>query len=179
MLSKKIIDQREKENPEGIELELRVGKVEKIEGDSFLGVTERSSAKTVLVADIESDGNKKIIMKPGDYFLVGTIEKVNCPANPIIYEKGEEARYIVPDIKPRVSLQKAGVSLHCSTTNPGYRGQLVFGLANNSKYNFEFELGVRMFKIYWEVVSGEIKRTYTGQHQGGRFTSQGKIEKQN
>jgi deoxycytidine triphosphate deaminase len=173
------LSERELKNPEGIELELRVGRVEKIVGESFLGVKERSSAKTELVGDIEKDGNKKITMKPGDYYLVGTIEKINCPSEKIFYEAGKPAGYIIPDIRPRVSLQKGGLSLHCSTTNPGYSGKLVFGLKNNSKYDFNFELGARMFKIYWEAVYGEIKRTYTGQHQDGRFTSQGEVEKQN
>jgi len=165
-------------NPEGVELELRVGRVERITGSSFLGVDKRSSAQTELIGDIETDGNKKIIMKPGDYFLVRTIEKINCPSKPIEYKEGQPAKHLIPDIRPRVSLQKGGVSLDCSTTNPGYSGQLVFGLSNNSKYDFEFELGARMFKIYWEIVEGEIKRTYTGQHQGGRMTSQGKTEVQ-
>jgi deoxycytidine triphosphate deaminase len=120
------LGERDSINPEGIDLDLRVGKVEKIEGESFLGVTERFSAKTILIGDIEKDGNKKICMEPGDYFLVSTIEEINCPSNPIIYENGVQARYIVPDIRPRVSLQKAGVSLDCSTTNPGYSGRLVF-----------------------------------------------------
>lgn len=170
---------RELQNPEGIDLELRVGRVERIVGESFLGVTERSSPKTELIGDIESEGNKKITIFPGDYFLVRTIEKINCPSEKIIYDEKEPARYLIPDIKPRVSLQKGGVSLICSTTNPGYSGQLVFGLMNNSKYNFNFELGARMFKIIWEPVIGEICRTYSGQHQGGRMTSQGQTEKQN
>ena len=169
---------RDRENPEGIDIDLRVGKVEKIVGESFLGVTDRSSAKTELIGDIDDDGNMKIRMAPGDYFLVSTIEKINCPSTPIVYENGLPARYIVPDIRPRVSLQKAGVSLDCSTTNPGYSGSLVFGISNNSNYPFTFELGARMFKIYWQTVAGEIKRLYTGQHQGGRVTSQGKSETQ-
>ncbi len=173
------LSERESENPEGIDLELRVGRVEKIFGDSFLGVDKRSSPKTELVADIEQDGNKRIIMRPGDYFLVRTIEKINCPSEPVDYENGQPLRYIIPDIRPRVSLQKGGVSLHCSTTNPGYSGPLVFGLKNNIDFEFHFELGARMFKIYWEPVAGEIKREYAGQHQGGRMTSSGEKETQN
>lgn len=170
--------ERELQNPEGIDLDLRVGRVEKIVGDSFLGVEERSSAKTELLGDVE-EGNKKITMKPGDYFLVKTIEKINCPAEKIKYDLNEPERFLVPDIRPRVSLQKAGVSLDCSTTNPGYSGQLVFGISNNSQNNFVFELGARMFKIYFEPVIGEMKRKYSGQHQSGRITSQGKTELQN
>ncbi len=167
-------------NPEGVELELRVGRVEKIVGDSFLGADEgnRFSPITKLIADIEKDGNKRVTMGPEDYFLVRTVEIIHCPSKPIEYEKGQPARYIIPDISPRTSLQRGGVSLLCSTTTPGYNGHLTFGLKNNSKYNFEFELGARMFKIYWEPVIGDIKRTYSGQHQGGRVTSQGEMEKQ-
>ena len=77
------LSERELENPEGIEIELRVGRVEKISGSSFLGVNERSSPSTELIADIEKDGNRKIIMKPGDYLLVRTIETINCPENPV------------------------------------------------------------------------------------------------
>ncbi|MCX6749127.1 MAG: hypothetical protein NTW17_00065 [Candidatus Pacearchaeota archaeon] len=172
------LGERDSLNPEGIDIDLRAGKIEKIEGESFLGVTERSSASTSIIGDIEKDGSKKICMKPGDYFLVSTIEKINCPAQPVVYEEGEPARYIIPDIKPRVSLQKAGVSLHYSTTNPGYSGNLIFGIHNGSNHLFTFELGARMFKIYWQPVIGDIKRPYTGQHQGGRVTSQGKTEVQ-
>tara|TARA_Y100000310_G_scaffold344356_1_gene456708 strand:+ start:5583 stop:6164 length:582 start_codon:yes stop_codon:yes gene_type:complete len=173
------LSDRELENPEGIELELRIGRVEEIDGESFLGVTERSSPKTKLIADIEKDGNKKIIMKPGSYFLVRTIEKINCPPNSIKYEEDLPPRLLMPNIYPRTSLQRSGISLHCSITNPGYSGPLVFGLKNNSQYTFEFELGARMFKLVFEPVIGEIRRVYSGQHQGGRITSEGKEEVQN
>jgi deoxycytidine triphosphate deaminase len=170
---------RESQNPEGIDLELRVGRVERIMGSSFLGVKERSSPKTELIGDVETDGNKRITMFPGEYFLVRTMEKINCPKEPIDYDANDAPRYIIPDIRPRVSLQKGGILLACSTTNPGYSGQLVFGLSNSSRYDFTFELGARMFKILWEPVIGKICRPYSGQHQSGRMTSQGKLEGQN
>ncbi len=172
------LGERDRENPEGIDIDLRVGRIEEIVSDSFLGIEERSSAKTELIADIETDGQRAITMKPGDYLIVRTIEKVNCPDYPLLYDPGLPPGYIIPDIKPRVSLQKAGIGLYCSTTNPGYSGQLWFGLKNDSKYNFKFELGARMFKIYWHTVIGDVKRPYSGQHQGGKTTSQGKTETQ-
>lgn len=173
------LSERELKNPEGIELELRVGRVEKIVGESFLGVDKRSSPETKLIADIEKDGSKKIIMKPGDYYLVRTIETINCPSFPVKYEEGLPPRLLMPNIYPRTSLQRSGISLHCSITNPGYIGPLVFGLKNNSQHTFVFELGARMFKLVFEPVIGEIGREYKGQHQGGRMTSGGEREKQN
>ena len=71
---------------------------------------------------------------------------------------------------------KGAVSLDCSSTGPGYSGPLWFGLSNNGPEPFYFELGARMFKILWHPVIGDIGRAYTGQHQGGRSTSQGEIE---
>jgi len=171
--------ERELNNPEGIEIELRVERVEKIIGESFLGVKDRNSPDTKPLGNIKKDGNKRIIMAPGDYFLVETIERINCPDKKVKYDENASERYLLPLIFPRTSLQRCGISLHCSTTNPGYSGSLIFGLKNNSNYNFEFELGARMFKLYFEPVIGDIKRTYDGQHQGGRMTSQGKVEKQN
>lgn len=171
--------ERESLKPEGIDLDLRVGGVEKLVGPGFLGIKERSFGKTETVADIEKDGSKRVTIHPGEYFLVKTIEKINCPREKILYQDGEFAAYVIPDIKPRVSLQKSGILLACSTTNPGYSGPLVFGLKNDSDYDFEFELGARMFKIYWQTVLGDIERVYTGQHQGGRTKTDGKIETQN
>lgn len=171
--------ERESLKPEGIDLDLRVGGVEKLLGPGFLGVTDRYSAKTEIIGDFERDGPKKIIIHPREYRLVRTIEKINCPGEKILYQEGEPKAYVIPDIRPRVSLQKGGVLLACSTTNPGYSGPLVFGISNNSDYDFEFELGSRMFKIYWQTVLGDIERVYAGQHQGGRTTSDGKIETQN
>ena len=172
------------ENPEGVELELRVGRIEKIVEPSFLGADKedkkgkRSSPITKFIADISVDGNKKIIMEPDDYLLVQTMETINCPKEKVKYDENFPSGYIIPEIRPRVSLQLGGISLLCSTTNPKYSGPLTFGLKNNSKQNFDFELGARMFKIYWEPVIGDIKRPYEGQHQGKRITSQGKMERQ-
>lgn len=172
------LGERDQFNPEGIDIDLRVGKVEEIAGESFLGVKDRSSAITKVIGDVKTDGSKVISINPGDYFLVTTMEKINCPKKPVRYVWWLPKAHLIPDIRPRVTLQKAAVSLDFSTTNPGYSGPLVFGISNNGYYPFKFELGSRMFKIYWSPAIGGIKRTYEGQHQGGRSTSQGKLETQ-
>ena len=45
--------------------------------------------------------------------------------------------------------------------------------------DFIFELGARMFSVEYHTVAGDIKRAYSGQHQGGRVSSEGNLEKQN
>ena len=36
-----------------------------------------------------------------------------------------------------------------------------------------------MFNLVFETIIGDIKRPYSGQHQGGRVTSGGEVEIQN
>jgi deoxycytidine triphosphate deaminase len=98
------LSDRELNNPEGCGFDLRVGRVEKIDGESFLGVTERSSPKTELIGDIKKDGNKLIVMKPRDYFLVQTIEIITSPSKKVKYEEGLPLRYLMPLVFPRSSL---------------------------------------------------------------------------
>ncbi len=179
----KDLAQRELENPEGSGIDLRVGAVHKIIGDSFLAADnssrERYSPKIELVGDIEKEGNKLITMKPGDYFLVTTMETIHAPAEKIKYDDSFPEGFLIPKIWPRSSLQRGAVSFHATKTDPGYKGKLAFGIKNLGTEDFKFELGSRMFNIEYEPVIGDIKRAYSGQHQGGRVTSDGKKEVQN
>lgn len=175
---------RELNNPEGCGFDLRVGRVERIKGDSFLGADKedsknRYSPVTELLGDIETEGNKEIIMKPGDYLLVQTIETISSPNNLVLIDEKIGEKYLMPLVFPRSSLQRGGVSFHATKTDPGYTGKLTFGIKNLGEYDFRFELGARMFNVVFHVVNGDMKRTYSGQHQGGRITSQGAVEEQN
>ncbi|MCL5729976.1 MAG: hypothetical protein M1165_00195 [Candidatus Pacearchaeota archaeon] len=177
------LSERELNNPEGSGIDLRAGQVHKITGDSFLGADgtsrERYSSKTELLGDVEKDGNKLITLKPSEFVLVTTMEVIHAPAEKIKYEESFPEGYIIPKVWPRSSLQRGGVSFHATKTDPGYRGKLTFGIKNQGSENFSFELGARMLNIEYEPVIGEIKRAYSGQHQGGRVTSQGQKEIQN
>ena len=177
------LSERELNNPEGSGIDLRAGQVHKIIGDSLLAADgtnrERYSSKTELIGDIEKDGNKTIVMKPGEYLLVTTIEVVHSPSEKIKYDDFFPNGYIIPKVWPRSSLQRGGVSFHATKTDPGYKGKLTFGIKNQGTQDFTFEIGARMFNIEYEPVIGDIKRAYSGQHQGGRVTSQGEKETQN
>ena len=157
--------ERELKNPEGVLLELRVGEVYTIKGEGFLGISKRKSPEPRLTHSFIGEG---VLIKPNDYRLVTTIEKINCPKEKILTRENSEPFYIVPVIKPRTSLQRSGILLLASETNPGYSGKLTFGLKNLGGCNFKFEIGVRMFEIYFEEVYGDIVRAYGGQWGGGR-----------
>jgi deoxycytidine triphosphate deaminase len=173
------LSERESENPEGTILDLRVGQIHNIIGESLLGVKDRYSSKTETIGDVKKDGNKKFTIRPGEYYLVTTMEIIYSPAEKIKYDKFFPEGYLIPKIFPRSSLQRGGISLHFTATNPGYKGQLTFGIKNLGNQDFIFELGARMFSVEYEAVIGDIKRAYSGQHQGGRVTSGGKVEVQN
>ena len=174
------LGERDSKNPEGVGLDLRVGKVEKLTSGSLLCADntsrKRYSPKTELIGDIERDGNKVIIMKPGDFYLVSTMETVHAPAERVKIHWFLPGVHLMPDVYPRTSLQRGGVDLLATKTDPGYRGPLAFGLKNVGNQDFEFELGARMFNLVYHVILGRLKRPYSGQHQGGRITSGGKIE---
>jgi len=176
------LGERDATNPEGVGLDLRVGKVHALEGDSFLGADEtgsrRHSPEIKTIRDIEKHGNRMFIMSPGEYFLVTTIEEVYAPKEKIDIGGGFPPVYLIPRISPRTTLQRGGISLLHTKTDPGYRGPLILGLKNEGNKDFKFELGARMFNVVFEAVIGDINRPYTGQHQGGRVTSQGKSETQ-
>ena len=173
------LSEREATNPEGSGFDLRVGRVDKIVGESFLGVAERRSPETELLGEIERDGTKSITIVPGETYLVQTIETVNAPKEKVKYDPNFPEAYLGIDISARTSLMRGGIQLLHGRVNPGYKGPLTMAIHNSSKYNFIFELGPRMFDIEFVPVIGELTRTYSGQHQGGRVTSGGVTETQN
>ena len=156
--------ERELTNPEGAGFDLRVSEVFKIkEGDAFLGETERFTPDVESVAKYE--GNKEITLKPGDFVLVKTMEKVNLPKD------------VAAIFRPRSTLQRSGIGLFTATANPGYSGELTFGMCNLGKNNFRLEMGARIVHILFFNTSENFS-AYRGQWQGGRVSTQGEKETQ-
>src|ERR1700716_3899776 len=73
------LSQRELTNPEGAGFDLRIGEVYKISGDAFLGETHRKTAEIDLVASYKEGEVTNFTIKPGDFYLVRTIETFNIP----------------------------------------------------------------------------------------------------
>jgi dCTP deaminase len=134
----------------GAGYDLRLGKAYLLESDSFLGVSER---KTPTVKEITA---KKIVLKPEDYVLMETVERVNMPAN------------LMARVLNRSTLFRCGCSLFNAVVDPGYKGTLTFGLKNLSDRNFTVEKGARIAQIVFEEVDGETTE-YDGKYQGGKI----------
>lgn len=157
---------RDLDNPEGVGLDLRLGEIFKIiEGGAFIeadgkaGLGKRKGVKTESLAKYveNSETQQEVAIKPGEYYLVQTLESVNTPKD------------LMPMIYPRSSLFRAGLLLLNSKTDPGYKGALTMGLTNLSPFEIKLQMGARICNMVFYKIEGETVE-YRGQHQGGRVT---------
>lgn len=155
------LSNRELKNPEGVGIDLRLGAIYKvISGGAFIeaNLGKRKGVKTEKIAEYQQRGRQKeIIIKPGEYYLVSTLETINTPAD------------LMPVVYPRTSLFRAGLLLLNSKTDPGYKGPLTMGLTNLSKFDVKLQMGARICNVVFVKIEGKIS-LYRGQHQGGRIS---------
>ena len=159
------LSERELKNPEGVGIDIRFDEVYKLKNKGFLGVTKRNTP------DVE-----KIVLEPGEFILIKTIEKVNLPGEKI--EINGEPTFLMADVCARSTILRSGIDFLMTKVDIGYSGTLTFGLANIGPFPFELELGARVANLIFKKVSGDISRPYEGQWQDGRVTSP-KEEEQN
>lgn len=154
---------RDFSNPEGTGIDLRLGAVHQvieggayIEADGPAGLGKRSGVKTKELYSLkDGDVQDELIIRPGEYYLVQTAETITTPLD------------LMPMVYPRSSLFRAGLLLLATKTDPGYKGQLTFGLTNLGKFDVKLQLGARFCNIVFHKIEGEVIG-YRGQHQGGR-----------
>ncbi len=152
------LSERELTNPEGAGFDLRLDEVYKISGKAFLGVTERHTPDIKLVKKYDKSKTTSVKIKPGDFFLVKTIESVNMPEN------------LTASITPRSTTYRSGLVLRVGNVPPGYCGGLTFGLYNAGPIIVEIEMGARFVHIQFSEVAGGGNK-YRGQWQGGRVSA--------
>ncbi len=165
--TKKLVEglsERELTNPEGAGFDLRLGEVYTIKGDAFLGEIERKTPEIETVQSYKKGDKRAITIKPGEFYLVKTIESINLPKN------------IAANITPRSTTYRSGLFLRVGSVHPGYSGGLTFGLINGGPVPVTIEMGARFVHIQFHEVKGGGS-LYRGQWQGGRVTTK-KKEKQ-
>jgi len=163
--TKKLVEglsERELTNPEGAGFDLRLGEVYKISGEAFLGETHRKTPDITTVATYGKE--KSIKIKSGEFYLVKTIEKINLPID------------LSAVILPRTTTFRSGLFLRTGPIQPGYSGELTFGLKNEGPITVEIEMGARFTHVIFHEIKGSGSQ-YRGQWQGGRVTTK-KREKQ-
>lgn len=159
------LSDRELSDPEGAGFDLRLGEVYEITGGkAFLGETERETPKIKQLMEYKKGKKQKIVVQPGDFFLVATIEALNLPKD------------ITVNFKPRTTTFRSGLNIRTGNVAPGYKGKLTFALKNEGPMPVTLELGARIIhaQFYWVDGGGTL---YRGQWQGGRVTTK-KREKQ-
>ncbi|MBI2051363.1 dCTP deaminase [Candidatus Roizmanbacteria bacterium] len=159
--TKKLVEnlsERELTNPEGAGFDLRLGEVYKVSGQSFLGVEERKTGTMKLVKRYIKEKKNSITIKPNEFYIVKTIERVNMPDN------------LTASITPRSTTYRSGIFIRTGNVPPGYRGELTFGLKNEGRIPVTIEMGARIVHIQFHEVKGKGS-LYRGQWQGGRVTT--------
>lgn len=158
------LSERELTNPEGAGFDLRLGEIYKIKGEGFLGVEERKTPESFLVAHYDKGVKSKFTLEPGGYYLVKTIEKVNLPESisAVLYTRG--------------TLFRSGIIHGLSQIAPGYSGELITSLYNAGPSKIVIELGARFIHVQFQEVRGGGS-SYRGQWIGGRVSTS-KKEKQ-
>ncbi len=160
------LGKRELQNPEGVGVDLRLGAIHKIieggafiQGDNGQVLGSRKGVKTQTIAEYNKRKRKQewVVIKPGDYYLVSTLETLNTPKD------------LMPLIFPRTSLFRAGLLLLNSKTDPGYKGTLTMGLKNLSEFDVKLQMGARICNVVFFKIEGQTT-LYRGQHQGGRIS---------
>ena len=155
---------REMNNPEGAGFDLRLGEIYELNGDGFLGVEARNTPEIKLIGKFEPEKNEDenyFIFQPGKYYLVKTIEKVNLPTT------------LSGIIFPRTTMFRSGLGLFNGIVQPGYCGELTFGVCNLGNSDIKISFGARIVHITFHEVLGEGNQ-YRGQWQGGRVATEGK-----
>jgi deoxycytidine triphosphate deaminase len=149
-----LIENVEEKNVQPSGVDLRVKCIYKLKSGGYLGVNERKTPEVEIAC---GKIGEKYILKPNEFVLVETMEKVNMPKD------------LVAFILPRSSLFRCGVSLHTAVVDPGFQGTLTFGMKNLGKFPFEIEVGSKIGQIVFEEVRGNVK-LYDGKYQGGKVT---------
>lgn len=158
---KKLVDnlsERELTNPEGAGFDLRLGEVHKISGDAFLGIEERKTPEVKSLFVFDAKKKTSFVIKPGEQYLVTTLESVNLPLD------------ITANMNLRSTLYRSGIIFSGGNVAPGYSGKMSFTLFNSGKSKMEIELGARIVHIQFFRVEGEGSQ-YRGQWQGGRVAA--------
>lgn len=158
------LSERELNNPEGAGIDIRLGKLFRLEGKAFLGIEERETPKGVLVAEYNPEKRTSAVLKPGEYYLTESLEKFNMPPD------------LLAIIKPRTTLHRSGVITRVSIVDPGYSGEIHPALFVAGPVPVKVELGARYVNAMFFEIKGKTN-LYRGQWQGGKVHTDGR-EKQ-
>lgn len=140
----------------GVSFDMRAGEIYEFVGEGFLGVHERNTPETKLLAKYEEGKSSKIVLEPNKYYIVRTLEKINCPL------------HLASSIISRSTLFRSGVLLLSGLTDPGWHGEMTFGMINIHSKPFTIELGARIANVIFFRIDGKTN-AYESPYNGGNI----------
>jgi deoxycytidine triphosphate deaminase len=152
------------EGIEGTTLDLRLGAIFKPLGRAALLRDTRITPEIEKIMDIESSPDGIYTIKPGEYLLFQTIERVNLPAGLFAY------------IRPRTTMIRSGIPLETAFISPNYQGRLTVGMKHQGHNDVDIQMGFRILCIAFMPIEG-VAVPYRGVWQGDRVSTDGKIER--
>jgi dCTP deaminase len=99
---------------------------------------------------------KRVVLKPKQYELVGTLETVELGLDVTAY------------LHIRSSLAREGVIGSFAVVDPGFRGQLTLNLHNVSEKEVTLRKGERIVQIVFHKLGGRAKKGYSGSYQNSK-----------
>ncbi|MBW6451829.1 MAG: hypothetical protein K0B02_03810 [DPANN group archaeon] len=150
------LPESEFEKEGGIAFDLRIGEIYELIGSGHMGLNERKTPDTKLIGKFDENKITQIILEPGKYYVIKTIETINCP---------KDLAFVMI---PRSTLYRSGIQILCGVGDPGYSGQCTYGLINLGPKLFTIELGTRIVNIMFYNIDGDAK-LYKGNYLGGNI----------
>jgi deoxycytidine triphosphate deaminase len=91
------------------------------------------------------------------------MEKITLPSGKVSVDDSYPPMLLMANVFPRSTLQRCGLFLRTTKTDPGYTGELTFGLSNLGPSKIRLELGSRIANLVFQGVIGGLSREYGGQ----------------
>ena len=110
--------------------------------------------------------SEEVVLKPKDYLLLATLEKVELGLN------------LVAFMHIRSSLAREGIIGSFAVIDPGFRGQLTLHLSNMGDKKIKFKKGERIVQIVFHHLSNTAKKGYNGSYQDSQGIVTSKRNKQ-
>lgn len=141
-------------------IDLRVGSFYKLrKGSVLLGIEgERDTTGSIpqqILSHKNNGRNVPFVLKPKQFVLAETIEKLNMPNN------------LIGFVWPRSTLSTFGIILHAGPIHPNYQGGLILGMYNSGPCDFCIKIGSRFLNITFEKIIGKANP----------YSSRDKVEK--
>ena len=166
-LKEMVVQQQLIENLHAKELEkkgapafdMRLGALFDFVGEGFLDVDDKKTPETRIVGEYEEGASKRVVIKPGKYYVFQTIESVNMPI-------GVSFQMI-----PRTTIFRSGILILGGLGDPGYKGKITGGMINLSDKDYTIELGARIAQLVFFNLDGHDGEEYLGNYHGGKVGS--------